>query len=108
MKAARSFSLDPPVTLKEGDCVWGHDLVVLAKELAKRRTDFDLTAAMTFLGPWQHEGPPTIETGFEVFNPFFDELRYPHELTLSGVGEDDRLTLAELVKYLQLFLEKAK
>jgi hypothetical protein len=50
---------------------------------------------------------PTVETGFKVFNPF-TELRYPHELTLSGLGEDDKLTLDELVRYLQPFVEKTK
>jgi hypothetical protein len=115
-------NLDPTTTLKKSDCVWGHDLVLLARELATRRSDFDLTARMTFLGPWQRsvvlagEVPtacqpqmlaPTVETGFKVFNPF-TELRYPHELTLSGLGEDDKLTLDELVRYLQPFVEKTK
>src|SRR5208283_5443161 len=112
--------LDPTIPLGKSDCVWGHDLVVLARELATRRSDFDLTARMTFLAPWQRSGAPageaptvcqpqmlapTVETGFKVFNPF-TELRYPHELTLSGVGEDDKLTLDELVKYLHPFVEE--
>ena len=50
---------------------------------------------------------PTIEQGFELFDPFFSELRYPQELkTMGGVGENDKLPLAELVKTLQPFLEK--
>jgi hypothetical protein len=44
-----------------------------------------------------------------VFNPFFSELRYPQELSkLDGVGETDKLPLAELVAHLQPFLEKLK
>ena len=100
--------LDPSISLEEADCAWDHDLVILARQLASKRPDFDLTATMIFLGPWQHEGPPTVENGFKIFNPFFYELRYPHELTLSGVGEDDKLTLDELVARLQPFLEKIK
>jgi hypothetical protein len=52
---------------------------------------------------------PTIEQGFELFDPFFSEVRYPQELkTMGGVGEDDKLPLAELVKTLEPFLEKIK
>jgi hypothetical protein len=97
--------LDQSITLRETDCAWDHDLVALARQLATKRPDFDLMASMIFLLPWQHEGFPTVENGFRVFNPFFYELRYPHELTLSGVGEDDKPTLDELVTRLQPFLE---
>lgn len=100
--------LDPPGTLQEADCAWGHDLVQLARQLAAKRSDFDLTEEMVSLMPWQHEGTPTAERGFEVFNPFFSELRYPQELTMSGVGEDDKVSLYELVERLQPFLEKIK
>jgi hypothetical protein len=100
--------LDPAVTLHKADCAWDHDLVALARQLAAKRPDFDLTARMIFLLPWQHEGVPTVENGFKVFNPFFYELRYPHELTLSGVGEADKWTLDELVEYLRPFLATIK
>jgi hypothetical protein len=99
--------LDPPGTLQESDCAWGHDLVVLARQLAAKRPDFDLAKRMMFLWPW-HSGVPTVERGFEVFNPFFSELRYPQELTMGGVGEDDKLPLGELVTLLQPFLERIK
>jgi hypothetical protein len=98
--------LDP--TLQKTDCAWGHYLVQLARQLAAKRSDFDLTETMVSLMPWQHEGTPTVERGFEVFDPFFSELRYPHELTMSGVGEDDKVLLYELVERLQPFLEKIK
>jgi hypothetical protein len=50
----------------------------------------------------------TVEQGFEMFNPFFSELRYPQELTVGGVGEDDIIPLDELVKRLEPFLAKIK
>ena len=101
--------LDPSITLRKADWAWGHDLVALARQLAAKRSDFDLTARMTFLLPWHHTGVPTVEKGFEVFNPFFAELRYPQELSkLGGVGEDDKLPLDELVARLQPFLAKIK
>ncbi len=99
-------SLDPSVTLQVADCAWGHDLVALARQLAQRRPDFDLAESMAMLLPWHCEGIPTVEKGFELFNPFFSELRYPQELTMGGVGEDDKLPLDELVARLQPFLEK--
>jgi hypothetical protein len=98
--------LNPPETLQEADCAWGHDLVALARQLAAKRSDFDLTEPMMFLMPWHHSGVPTVERVFEVFNPFFSELRYPQELTMGGVGQDDKLPLDELVARLQPFLEK--
>jgi hypothetical protein len=69
---------------------------------------------MIFLMPWHVPTQtmcvnPTIEQGFELFDPFFSELRYPQELkTMGGVGEDDKLVLSELVKSLEPFLEKIK
>jgi hypothetical protein len=101
--------LDKSVKLKPSDCAWGHDLVALAKQLAARRTDFDLSERMIFLLPWHVPSKtmclhPTVEQGFELFNPFFSELRYPQELTMGGVGEDDKLPLQELVSHLEPFL----
>ena len=101
-------SLDPSVALQTADRAWGHDLVALARQLAQRRPDFDLAEPMTMLLPWRSEGIPTVEKGFELFNPFFSELRYPQELTMGGVGEDDKLPLDGLVARLQPFLEKIK
>ena len=103
--------LDNSVKLQPSDCAWGHDLVALAKQLAARRPDFDLSEPMAFLLPWHlwnHKGQPTVERGFEVFNPFFSELRYPQALSMGGVGEDDRLPLKELVARLEPFLAKIK
>ena len=71
---------------------------MLARHLAARRADFDLSETMSLLLPWHRSGVPTVEQGFEVFNPFFSELRYPQELTVGGVGEDDKLPLQEFVR----------
>lgn len=103
--------LDKSVKLQPSDCAWGHDLVALAKQLAARRTDFDLSEPMPSLLPWRlwnHKGKAIVERGFEVFNPFFSELRYPQALTIGGVGEDDKLPLKELVARLEPFLAKIK
>ena len=100
--------LDNSLKLQPSDCAWGHDLVALARQLASRRPDFNLSEQMCLLLPWHFSGVPTVEKGFEVFNPFFSELRYPQELTMGGVGEDDKLPLQELVTRLQPFLEKIK
>jgi hypothetical protein len=100
--------LDKSIKLQPSDCAWGHDLVVLARQLAARRPDFDLSEKMSLLLPWHCSGVPTVEKGFEVFNPFFSELRYPQELTMGGVGEDDKLPLQELVTRLEPFLSKIK
>lgn len=100
--------LDQSIKLQPSDCAWGHDLVVLARQLAARRPDFDLAEEMSLLLPLHCSGVPTVEKGFEVFNPFFSELRYPQELTMGGVGEDDKLPLQELVARLEPFLSKIK
>lgn len=100
--------LDPSIALKKADCAWGHDLVALARQLAARRPDFKLSEPMNTLMPWHHSGVPTVEQAFEIFNPFFSELRYPQELTMGGVGEDDRLPLDELIGRLQPLLAKIK
>ncbi len=96
--------LDPTVKLRETDCAWGHNLVTLARRLAARRPDFDLKAQMDTLVPWHKSARVTVDQGFELFNPFFSELRYPQQLTMGGVGEDDKLLLDELVQRLQPFL----
>lgn len=100
--------LDPSVTLKKADCVWSHDLVALARKLVAKRPEFKLSEPMNLLFPGKCSGIPTVEKGFELFNPFFFELRYPQELTMGGVGEDDKLPLRELVGRLQPFLANIK
>jgi hypothetical protein len=102
--------LKSSVKPKPGDCVWGHVLVDLAHQLAKRRSDFDLTAKMQVLvRPWHTGGGAvTVEQAFALFDPFFSELRYPQELTIGGVGEDDRWPLKDLVERLKPFLAKIK
>jgi hypothetical protein len=101
--------LDPSIAPRKADCAWGHDLVTLARQLSARRPEFKLSDPMIFLLPLDDpQGVPTVEKGFKVFTQFFYELRFPRELTLNGVGEDDKWTLDELVEYLQPFLAKIK
>lgn len=105
--------LDPSVRLQKTDCVWGHDLVALARQLAEKRSDFKLSEPMSTLMPW-HVPTQTmcailsVEQGFDMFNPFFSELRYPQELKMGGVGEDDKLPLDELVARLKPFVPEIK
>src|SRR5580704_7319099 len=61
--------LDVAVELKRDDCIWGHSLVGLAEELAKKHPDFDLKE------PMQCSGSRTVRQAFAVFDPFFSELR---------------------------------
>ena len=100
--------LDPSVRLQNTDRAWGHDLVVLLRQLAAKRSDFKLSEQMSTLMPWHHSGIATVERGFEIVNPFFSELRYPQELTMGGVGEDDKLPLDELVERLKPFVPEIK
>jgi HEPN domain-containing protein len=46
--------LDPSVRLQNTDRAWGHDLVVLLRQLAAKRSDFKLSAQMSTLMPWHH------------------------------------------------------
>ena len=103
------MQLGRSVTLDDKDCAWGHDLVILARQLEAKRPDFDLSEKIDFLMPWHIPTQtvcvvPTLVQGFELFNPFFSELRYPQELTMGGVGEGDKIVLDELVKNLEPFL----
>ena len=97
--------LDPSVKLDKTDCAWAHNLVNLAKLLATKRPEFDLSAGLTV--PWYVpiRGPLTIESAFAMFDPFFFELRYPGELEeLDGIGPDDVRVLDALVEVLAPFV----
>src|SRR5271157_308114 len=48
--------LDKSVKLQPSDCAWGHDLVGLARQLAAKRRDFDLSEQMSTLLPWHFLG----------------------------------------------------
>ena len=58
--------LDPSIGLKRDDCAWGHDLVKLAKRLAERNRDFDVTTVLDFPAP-RDKGPLDLEQGLEIF-----------------------------------------
>jgi len=66
--------LDVAITLAEGDCAWGHGLIKLAEQLAKRSPDFDLAKQMNRVGYVTMKEPMTVREGLEVFEPFFSEL----------------------------------
>jgi len=98
--------IHPSLGLKKTDCVWDHNLAVLAKTLAAKQTNFDLAAEIT-VPSLVLEMPMKVLKAFELFDPFFTELRYPMELKeLEGVGEDHGLVLDALVVYLDPFLSK--
>jgi hypothetical protein len=82
--------------LQEQDCVWGHSLMKLAEEL-ERRTKFSLAEEMEYHSI-VHPAPFTVRQGLELFDPFFEELRYPHGLErVKSFGGGDEHILDELV-----------
>jgi hypothetical protein len=90
-------------TLKQEDCTWGHDLVELGDKLAQKRSDFDLSQIILD-GYLPYKMPMTLGEGLAVFNPFFEELRYPQELEkLEGVGPSDVVILDGIVAAIQPF-----
>ena len=87
------------------DCAWGHDLLELARLLTKYRPDFDLATKIDVRGYWPHKTPMTIGDGLALFQPFFDELRYPHEKELmEGIGQDEVIVLDSLVASMKPFI----
>jgi hypothetical protein len=78
--------------------------------VAAKRPDFDLMAEL--LVPFYvnlREEPLTIERALAIFDPFFDELRYPRGLEeLDGIGPDDVHLLDALYNVIAPFMEKTK
>lgn len=102
----RVGNLDPSVKLDRADCAWAHSLVDLAKLLATKRPEFDLSAELIVPFYVAIRGPLTIENAFAMFDPFFFELRYPGELEeLDGIGPDDVRVLDALVDVLMPFVD---
>jgi len=90
--------LDAGIILAEADCVWGHELIKLAEELARRNPDFDLSRQMDLVGYLTMKEPMTIREGLEVFEPFFSELRYPQAMNkVDGIGFEHEFLLDQLV-----------
>jgi len=79
---------------------------VLANVFAARNANFDLDAR--FVAPTVVvEMPMTIMKAFEMFDPFFSELRYPVEANLvDELGEEHGFVLDAVVEYLESFLKK--
>jgi hypothetical protein len=104
-----SPKLAPSLGLKPADCLWGHNLVWLAIELSKRRPEFDVSAELNVPGYVFQEAPMMLKQGFELFDPFFSELRYPQELQeLDSIGKEEGLLLQELFKQLEPFVKCAE
>jgi len=100
-------SLDRALRLMKSECVWGHELKKSARRLAAKRSDFDLSAPLNVTGCAALQMPMKLGAAFELFDPFFSELRYPQELKkLEGLGEDEKLVLDNLVRALEPFLPK--
>jgi hypothetical protein len=101
-------SLDPGFALTRSDCVWGHCLVDLARQLSEKRSDFDLGTEVDIPECRTLLMPITLETGLAFFDPFFSELRYPQDLKKCGVSPDLRFVLDALILRLRPFLSKTR
>jgi hypothetical protein len=98
--------LDPALRLTEDDCAWGHDLITLAEKLAAKRTDFNLAAQICCFLVCE-KTPISLRRGFEIFDPFFTELRYPHQAEEVGdLGECHGELLGHLFGHLEPFLDE--
>ena len=97
--------LDPEVGLTADRCAWGHNLVALAQLLAAKRRDFNLSAEI-YVPSLVLKMPMELLAAFELFDPFFSELRYPMELQkIAGFGDEEGLVLDALVDRLLPFLK---
>jgi hypothetical protein len=98
--------LDPSVGLKKENCVWDHKLIPLAEAFAKKHADFDLTCLL--VAPTVVvQMPITLRSAFEIFDPFFTELRYPVEVKLvDGLGQEHGSLLQAMIAYLEPFLSR--
>jgi|SRR5579863_4599975 len=94
---------NPVMALKSEDCVWGHKLLNLAQTLGRKRPEFNLSAVIRTPHYFAAESMfLTVERGFEIFDPFFTELRYPTELTnVECLGPEHKIILEELVSRLR-------
>lgn len=99
-------NLDPALGLRKGDCVWGHTLVDLAKQFAAKRPEFNLTMQICCFVVGE-KAPMSLLRGFEIFDPFFSELRYPQRSpSIEGLGECHGELLDHLYKHLEPFLDE--
>ena len=97
-------NLDNALGLTKDDCVWGHNLVKLAQKLAEKRKDFDLNTPLACFIVGE-TGLVTVRRGYEIFDPFFSELRYPHRAEkVDGLGECHGDLLTQLYVNLEPFL----
>ena len=98
--------LDPTLSLTKGDCVWGHALVVLAKKVAGKRADFHLGTVLS-CSVVRERAPINLLRGFEIFDPFLSELRYPQQLqNVEGLGVCHGELLGHLFAHLEPLLSE--
>jgi hypothetical protein len=96
--------LDAALGLTRDDCVWGHALVELAQKVAGKRADFNLGSQLSCFVVGE-KVPINLLRGFEIFDPFFSELRYPQRLqNIAGLGECHGELLGHLYGYLEPLL----
>ena len=94
--------------LKKEDCAWGHNLVELGSKLAVRRNDFNLDQILFDEYPLRRS-PMTLKDALAMFDPFFTELRYPHEMEkLESVGPTDVIMLNAVISELSPLAECSK
>jgi hypothetical protein len=73
--------------ISKADYVWGHKLTDLAKMLRKKRATFDPNMHIGFPVSIFDNVKPTFIEGLRHFESYFDELRYPQELSkMEGAG----------------------
>lgn len=77
-----------------------------APRLSEKRPDFNLRAEMNIPECRALLMPMTLEAGFALFDPFFSELRYPHDFKKCGVSQDYKVVLDVLIACLQPFVSK--
>ncbi len=91
--------------LNPDDCAWGHKLPELGSMLARRRADFNLDLVLFDSYPL-HTGKMTLRDGLEMFEPFFDELRYPVEMSkFKTLGPMDVHAFNAIIEALAPFTE---
>jgi hypothetical protein len=99
-------NLDPSVGLKAEECVWGHSLARLAEKLAEKRKELNLDEQIPDPRPSEVPATMTIREAFALFDPFFSELRYPHESpNVEGVGPEESEILNAVVERIRAFVK---
>jgi hypothetical protein len=93
------------VQLRKSDCAWGHDLVKLGEQLARKEPSFRLKTQLRIPGgDYQHLLPITVRKVLKRFNPYFSEIRYPQEVEQIEEISDESGLLNGMIKHIKLFV----